>query len=77
MSDAGDYCPDCGRLLVFSWPVGEVPPADAETFNPLSSPTCWTRSNGQLVRAPAARVGVLPPIVAQEPPPLLELSREE
>ena len=74
--DSGmDNCPDCGRVVLFSWPIDQR--VTAETCNPLSSPACWTQPNLQLVREPAARVAVLPGEHAQalEPPPLLELAQ--
>jgi hypothetical protein len=41
-----ETCPNCGKVIVFSW-TGERPPPETPLCSPIDSPDCWHLTVGR------------------------------
>jgi hypothetical protein len=48
-------CPNCGKLVVFSWDAGDRPSPETPLCSPISSPDCWPRATQELESIADAR----------------------
>jgi hypothetical protein len=39
-------CPNCGKVIVFSWPAGKAPSPETPLCSPIESPDCWNLTRG-------------------------------
>jgi hypothetical protein len=42
-----ETCPNCGKVIVFSWGEGERPPPETPLCSPIDSPDCWHLTLGR------------------------------
>jgi hypothetical protein len=48
-------CPNCRKLVVFSWDKGDAPAPETPLCSPYSSPDCWPRATQELESIADAR----------------------
>jgi hypothetical protein len=48
-------CPNCGKLVVFSWDAGDGPSPETPLCSPISSPDCWPRATKEFESIADAR----------------------
>jgi hypothetical protein len=42
-----ETCPNCGKVIVFSWRDGERPSPETPLCSPIDSPDCWHLTLGR------------------------------